>query len=304
MGRDLHLAHGQFFGSARRRCAIHGMEVAHRLAEGPPDSVASHTHADLHFILVTGGAYVSAAGSLPGDEPVLVYNPRGVTHRDHFERGRGSFFSISLDPDAPHMLGALVLPDEPRYLRSSEQLMLARAIGSLCSGNDSQLSLESLCLELVGTLALPAPRRSRAIPGWLAAAVEYLQDRYCLGLSIADVAQVIGVHPVYLARCFRRYFGCTPGVFTRFRRLERAADLLSSSALPLAEVALKCGFADQSQLTKAFQKGLGVTPGRYRTLVGSREGCRFRLQIDKTDSGGWAQLVQWARSPSTRRRIR
>jgi AraC family transcriptional regulator len=279
------------------------MEVAHRLAEGSPDSVAFHTHTDVHFILVSGGAYVSAAGKLPcDDQPVLVYNPCGTTHRDHFEGGRGSFFSISLDPDSSHKLRELVLPDEPRYLRSARQLMLARAIGSLCSCPAAEHTFESLCLELVGTLAVPLSDPFRGMPGWLAEAVECLQDRYCLGLSIADVAHDVGVHPVYLARSFRRHFGCTPAAFTRFRRLEKAADLLASSRLALAEVALQSGFADQSQLTTAFRRGLGVTPGRYRELVGSVAGSRARFQIDKTGAAPWAELVQWARSSRTRRR--
>jgi len=252
---------------------------------------------------VTAGSYVSAAGKLPPrDQPVLVYNPRGITHRDHFEQGRGSFFSISLHPDSAHGLSEWVLPDEPQYLRSAEQIMLARAIGSFCSRPGAELTLESLCLELVGTLAAPGVSPSRVAPGWLAIAVEYLQDRYSLGLSVADVAHGIGVHPVYLARCFRRHFGCTPAVFTRFRRLERAADLLARSDLPLAELALKSGFADQSQLTKAFQRGLGVTPARYRALVGSRRGPGSRFQFDKTDSARWAQCVQWTRSSRGRRR--
>src|SRR5215475_14403119 len=93
-----YLAPGQFFGGARLGRSVGGIEVSHRIAAGPPEQVLTHTHRDAHFILVTGGEYVSAAGRARSTGPVLIYNPPGTTHRDHFERGRGSFFAISLAP--------------------------------------------------------------------------------------------------------------------------------------------------------------------------------------------------------------
>lgn len=72
------------------------------------------------------------------------------------------------------------------------------------------------------------------------------------------------MHPVHLTRTFRRFFGCTPGEYLRERRLEKAASLLAGSRLPLSEVALESGFADQSHLAKAFKRAYGVTPSEYR----------------------------------------
>ncbi len=294
----LRLVHGQFFGSARRSYSTQSVEVAHRLAEGPPGSVGEHTHEDLHFIVVTGGHYVSAAGQLPGaSRPVLLYNPPGITHRDHFEGGRGSFFSISMSSSrsAP-LLSNWLLPTEPQYLHSKGQFMLARAIAAFCTQPVADLALENLCVELVGTLTAREVERSEHPPRWLLAAIELLQDRYSEGLSIADVAQAIGVHPVHLARAFRRHLGCTPAAFSRSRRLEKAVGLLAHSALSLTEVALESGFADQSQLSKAFWRGLGVTPGQYRALAGQARGARCRLQNDKTCAMRKAQSLRWLTS--------
>ena len=59
------------------------------LLEGAPESVVTHTHEGAHFILVTGGDYVTAAnGAAAPDRGALIYNPPGITHRDHFARGR------------------------------------------------------------------------------------------------------------------------------------------------------------------------------------------------------------------------
>ncbi|HSY04640.1 MAG TPA: AraC family transcriptional regulator [Steroidobacteraceae bacterium] len=250
-----------------------------------------HTHQDAHFIWVTGGEYVSAAGSHPpADRPVLIYNPPGTTHRDHFERGRGSFFAVSLQPQlAVSMLAAASLPAAPVYLRQRAQHALIMRIGRGARG----MALQALTGELFGTMQVRPQAESAAPPGWLSRALELLQDRYLEDLSIADVAASVGVHPIHLARTFRRHFRCTPGEFARVRRLERAVALLLQSAQPLADVALGSGFADQSHLSRAFTRAFGLPPGEYRALAGQSSAQR-RFQTDKTAPVGLRKLTHWA----------
>ena len=279
----LQLAPGEFFGGARLGRSGRGIEISHRLAAGAPEQVVTHTHHDAHFILVTGGDYVSAAGPLRGTGPVLIYNPPGTTHRDHFERGRGSFFAISLAPgDAAEALSGTSVPDAPRYLTAPVQHALAMRIASACTVEAEALSLDALCTELFGTMDARLQRLPAAPPGWLASAVELLHDRYRDELTIAEIAAAVGVHPIHLARTFRRHLRCTPGAFARFRRLEQAAALLLRTGRPLAEVALSSGFADQSHLSRVFGRYFGLPPGEYRSLAGSAAGALPRFQTDKT----------------------
>jgi AraC family transcriptional regulator len=77
----------------------------------------------------------------------------------------------------------------------------------------------------------------------------------------------VGVHPVTLARGFRRRFGCTMGDYVRQRRIERAMEQLRSSHDSLAEIALQNGFADQSHFSNLFRRTVGLSPSRYRRLV-------------------------------------
>lgn len=263
----VYLTPGQFFGGARLIRSLGGIEVSHRIAAGPPEQVLTHTHQDAHFIVVTGGKYVSAAGRC-GTGPVLIYNPPGITHRDHFERGRGSFFAISLAPGyAAVALAGTSVPNEPRYLTAPVQHTLAMCIAAGCAAEVTTLSLDGLCMELLGTM--DTPRRAQvAPPRWLGTAVELVLDRYREELTIAEIAAAVGVHPVHLARTFRRHLRCTPGEFARFRRLERAASLLLRTAHPLAEVALSSGFADQSHFSRVFARYFGLPPGEYRALAG------------------------------------
>jgi AraC family transcriptional regulator len=81
---------------------------------------------------------------------------------------------------------------------------------------------------------------------------------------VAEIARAVGVHPVHLARAFRRFFGCSPAHYLRRVRIERAARMIRSSSHPLAEIAATCGFVDQSHLTRAFTRSLGTSPAAYR----------------------------------------
>jgi AraC family transcriptional regulator len=162
------------------------------------------------------------------------------------------------------------------------QHALAMRIAMSCAAEVPGLSLDALCLELLGSLDARPPAAPRSPPPWLGRALELLRDRYRDELSVAEIAAAAGVHPVHLARTFRRYLRCTPGEFARFRRLEQAAAQLLHSARPLAEVALGCGFADQSHFSRVFTRHYGLPPGEYRKQAGPPRASTRRFQIDKT----------------------
>ena len=283
VAEPLQLMPGQFFGGERLVRSMGDIEISHRIAAGPPEAVITHTHQDAHFILVTGGDYVSAAGRPPARGPVLVYNPPGTTHRDHFDRGRGSFFAISLAPRyAALALSGTSVADAPCYLEAPAQCALAMCIATSFATAVAPSSIDALCMELLGSMARRMPPEPASRPAWLGSAVELLQDRYREELSIAEIAATLGVHPIHLARTFRRHLRCTPGQFARFRRLERAAALLLRTTRPLADVAVSSGFADQSHLSRAFGRYLGVPPGEFRALAGSAARAVHRFRIDNT----------------------
>jgi AraC family transcriptional regulator len=95
-----------------------------------------------------------------------------------------------------------------------------------------------------------------------------LCDRGTTPLRCTDLALEAGVHPVHLARVFRARHGISPGEYLRRRRLDWAAHRLAESAVPIADIALEAGFADQSHLTRSFHRWMGLTPLQYRRCRG------------------------------------
>lgn len=81
-------------------------------------------------------------------------------------------------------------------------------------------------------------------------------------VTSTELEQVTGLSRFTLARHFRAHLGTSPYRYLVMRRLAHARELISKGE-SLAHVAIACGFADQSHLTRAFKKAYGLTPGRW-----------------------------------------
>ena len=101
-----------------------------------------------------------------------------------------------------------------------------------------------------------APWQTRRLTEW---AETHLDG----SVSIADLAGLANLSRTHFARVFRRSFGTSPHQWLLSRRIDRAKRLLKGP-LPLAAVAVMCGFVDQSHFTKVFTRFVGITPGAWR----------------------------------------
>jgi AraC family transcriptional regulator len=79
-----------------------------------------------------------------------------------------------------------------------------------------------------------------------------------------DLAEVAGLSSAYFYTAFKQAEGVSPRRYVLQCRVERAQELLTSTAMSLAEIAGTVGFANQSHCIQYFRKVVGVTPGDYR----------------------------------------
>jgi AraC family transcriptional regulator len=135
----------------------------------------------------------------------------------------------------------------------------------------SPLAIEGLLLELVAAASRLREQNggSGRRPRWLEDARDLIHLELAARPSLGGLAQSVGVHPVTLARAFRLAFGCTVGEYVRSLRIERAAHQLAQTDLPLAEIALGAGFADQSHFSNLFRRHMGLSPFKFRRVVRS-----------------------------------
>ena len=138
-------------------------------------------------------------------------------------------------------------------------------------GEASKLFVQHVTLALTTHLAhtygeLGERRRERGglSPSQQRRATELIDADLTGDLSLTRLAEECGMSTGHFSRAFRRSVGSPPHRWLLKRRVDLARDLLSSTTMPLTEVALACGFADQSHLTRVFRRQLGETPAEWR----------------------------------------
>ncbi len=108
-----------------------------------------------------------------------------------------------------------------------------------------------------------------ARPGGLAPwqqrrATELLRANLGGELSLLDVARECGLSPSHFAHAFKRTFGQPPHRWLVEQRLRLAKALLIDTTLPIVDIALRAGFADQSACYRAFRRDTGMSPNEWR----------------------------------------
>ncbi len=94
--------------------------------------------------------------------------------------------------------------------------------------------------------------------------VNYLRDHYAEKVTMAEVAKLADISVSTQERRFKKLFGITPLMYLQKIRLNAACDLLRTSSQEIATIAVRTGFNDQSNMTRAFRTELKVTPLKYR----------------------------------------
>lgn len=102
-----------------------------------------------------------------------------------------------------------------------------------------------------------SPRQERLAKELLMASIQ-------TGAEIADISQAIGLSRSHFIRAFRDSVGEPPHRWLTLRKIEEARKLLAESDLPLTDIALTCGFSDQSHFTRVFSRISGLPPGIWR----------------------------------------
>jgi AraC family transcriptional regulator len=223
------------FTSGRPACwrRVGGLVLAEvRYAPGQRVQGESHPHA--RFVLVARGGLRLAspegwtahgASTLlflpPGDAQSFVVSPAGAT-------------CLVLDMDETWLArarGQAPVLAERQVLSGGLLLHLAHRLHGEFRLRDevSRLAIESLALGVLAEASRRAARAGReTAPAWLLRARAYIEQHFAERLLLVTVAATVGVHPVHLARGFRRVYDTTFSTYVRDLRLEYAREQLAS----------------------------------------------------------------------------
>lgn len=96
-------------------------------------------------------------------------------------------------------------------------------------------------------------------------ALTYVLRHYAEPIAVAQLAALTGLSVSQFDRRFKRLYDMTPMQYVLRVRINASCQALTSTSRSVAEIALACGFYDQSYFTKQFHKQLGQTPTQYRS---------------------------------------
>jgi AraC family transcriptional regulator len=212
-----------------------------------------------------------------GDAADFCVVPAGVQLSGHFRVGPTiEYTAVFIEPrlirDIPG--AALMRPmlgfGHP-WLRQSLRELRAE---SHAQDDLSGLMAEGWVLQAVAQIArtVRSPAATKSITrGGLALwqerrAKEMLAANLGGRISVKELAAACDVSHAHFTRAFRQSTGVPPHRWLIERRIEMAKGLLQHSSKPIAEIAVTCGFSDQSHLTHLFSKRVGHSPATWRRL--------------------------------------
>lgn len=96
--------------------------------------------------------------------------------------------------------------------------------------------------------------------------VEFAQERIANPPSLAELADIAGMSVYQLDRRMKKLYDLPTGQWLLKIRIDQASRLLLNSDLPIADIAMDCGYGDQSAFTRQFRRTTGQTPSTFRKL--------------------------------------
>jgi AraC-like DNA-binding protein len=122
--------------------------------------------------------------------------------------------------------------------------------------------------ESIEPRAAPDVPQRGGLPKWrVKRALAYIEANLGSKINIGEVADIVALSKSHFSRAFKQSLGSSPMTYVATRRVERAKLMMTSSRERLSDIALACGFADQSHLNRYFRRVVGISPGSWRRSV-------------------------------------
>jgi AraC-like DNA-binding protein len=198
----------------------------------------------------------------------LMFYPRGYEHKLEF-LGPAHILAIEISPrdsDRNGFSGLSAATPLPATLYTPVwRVMLEAADGE---------PPESVGLIISELLGMMADFANRSAPACVIDTIDRIHAEWSEVASARALAAQAGVSPQYLCRAFRKATGTTIQQYALLLRLDHARGLLWVTGLPIADIAARTGFADQSHLTRALTADTARTPRRLRSSAPCSEFAR------------------------------
>jgi len=264
MNATLSLTRGQLFGRPLATADVDGVLLTESWYE-PQSGLPPHRHEHANLCLVLAGSFDEAFGTTSRScrSAILLYRPPGESHTQRFHAHGARCVTIEPPLDWNGRVegsgdGSVDLGGLPATLALRLYSELRR------SGGPSSLEVAALSRQLFGVTARRVWLGEQRMPKWFFHARALLLADCARPLRVAALATAVGVHPVHLARTFRRAFGHGVADHVWYIRTQAACRAILGGEESLSRIAANLGFSDHSHFTRVFKSRMGLTPSTFR----------------------------------------
>lgn len=227
-----------------RAFAIAGLSAA-RFIVGRAERVRGHAHPNAHaFFLLRGGMEEDGIGLERGGVRLS-----GVDAVHNIDFGADGGDCLTVHYRDPGVRGS-------RFFQAGRFASIGPRIARNLETPASYPAAVVAAIQGLALLRWP----EHTFPDWLDEAWLQLSGAGAT-VRVQDVARSVGVSREHLVRRFQQRFSVAPNLVRQLARLEFACGLLHHQ--PIVDVAVEAGYADQSHMTRVFQRALGHSPARF-----------------------------------------
>ena len=236
-----------------------------------------HSHDQYGIGLIVSGGHRSWSGvgrvdALAGD--VITVNPGEMHDGVPIDGTCRGWHMLYFDPALVHQAVGDTLAGAELTRPALNDPLLRRLMNELfdqlTATPEETLAVEERSCKLLGAAFSRHGSRTLGdvpgIPATIAKVRQRLDDAPQLAVSLGELADMAGLSRYQLLRSFARALGITPHAYLVQRRVQIARHLIAGGH-SLSQAALAAGFSDQSHMSRAFNRQLGLTPGRYRRAM-------------------------------------
>ena len=263
------LRNGEFFGQTNETLDFDGLIITDTEYTHP--YVDWHYHENAYFTFLLQGnmtegnkkeIYDCSAGTLlyhHWEDAHYNIKPDIFTRGFHIEIPREWFENLNISKD--HLEGSFNIKNPALKL-----LMYKIFKETKINDNTSGTSAHQLLLDIFSQLSAQKPSSEKK-PIWVKQIDELLHESFVEKLNLTEISQIVNIHPIHLSRDFHKYFHCNLGDYIRKLKINKSLSILTANEKSLTEIALECGFSDQSHFIRCFKENTGITPLKYKKIL-------------------------------------